>query len=305
MRQMSDNDILFDADAWERVEKQMISDGYKAEAVGKGNHDVYQKPPVYNFELHRSLYGKGHDESWVEYYSDIKERLILDQPEGMCDTVHSASENDTANQTDSMNSSYGYHMSDEDFYIYITSHAYKHYSGSGTGLRTLLDFYAYLNAKEDTLDFDYIRTECKKLGIDDFEQHNRILCSKVFAPHQTYNQASFEQPLSADEFDMLQYYLSSGVYGTFDRMVANRMKKQKNADGKKKLSKLSYYRHRVFPGMELYGNYPLLVKHRWLIPAYWFYRIVRMLFSRKRRDYMLREVKAVEKVAAQESGKNS
>ena len=305
MRQMSDNDILFDADAWERVEKHMISDGYKAEAVGKGNHDVYQKPPVYNFELHRSLYGKGHDESWVEYYSDIKERLILDQPEGMCDTVHSASENDTANQTDSMNSSYGYHMSDEDFYIYITSHAYKHYSGSGTGLRTLLDFYAYLNAKEDTLDFDYIRTECKKLGIDDFEQHNRILCSKVFAPHQTYNQASFEQPLSADEFDMLQYYLSSGVYGTFDRMVANRMKKQKNADGKKKLSKLSYYRHRVFPGMELYGNYPLLVKHRWLIPAYWFYRIVRMLFSRKRRDYMLREVKAVEKVAAQESGKSS
>lgn len=50
--------------------------------------------------------------------------LILDQPEGMCDTVHSASENDTANQTDSRNSCYGYHMSDEDFYIYITSHAY-------------------------------------------------------------------------------------------------------------------------------------------------------------------------------------
>ena len=37
----------------------------------------------------------------------------------------------------------------------ITSYAYKHYSGSGTGLRTLM-------AKVDTLDFDYIRTECKK-----------------------------------------------------------------------------------------------------------------------------------------------
>lgn len=303
MRQMSDNDILFDENAWERVEKHMISEGYEAESVGKGNHDVYQKLPVFNFEMHRSLYGKGHDERWVEYYSDIKNRLLPDQAEEMRDTIHSASENTTANQTDSMygeNSSYGYHMSDEDFYIYITSHAYKHYSGSGTGLRTLLDFYAYLNAKEATLDFDYIRTECKKLGIDDFEQHNRILCRKVFAPQQTYNQASFEQSLSADEFDMLQYYLSSGVYGTFDRMVANRMEKQKKADGKKNLSKLSYYRHRVFPGMELYENYPLLVKHKWLIPAYWLYRIVRMLLSRERRDYMLREVKAVEKVAAQE-----
>lgn len=279
MRQMSDNDILFDADAWERVEKHMLSEGYETESVGNGNHDVYQKAPVYNFEMHRSLYGKGHDERWVEYYSDIKDCLIPDRADDR---------------------GYGYHMSDEDFYIYITSHAYKHYSGSGTGLRTLLDFYAYLNAKEDSLDFDYIRTACKKLGIDDFEQHNCILCRKVFAPQQTYNQDSFEQSLSADELEMLQYYLSSGVYGTFERMVANRMEKQTKADGKKNLSKLNYYRHRVFPGMELYENYPLLVKHRFLIPAYWFYRIVRMLFSRERRDYMLREVKAVERVAAQE-----
>ena len=43
MRQMSDNDILFDADAWERMEKHMISEGYKAEYVGKGNHDFYLK----------------------------------------------------------------------------------------------------------------------------------------------------------------------------------------------------------------------------------------------------------------------
>ncbi len=38
------HDILFDADAWERMEKHMISEGYKAEYVGKGNHDVYHKP---------------------------------------------------------------------------------------------------------------------------------------------------------------------------------------------------------------------------------------------------------------------
>ena len=120
-------------------------------------------------------------------------------------------------------------------------------------------------------------------------------------PKQIYDRGAFEQSLSADEMEMLKYYLSSGVYGTFERMVANRMEKQTKADGKMNLSKLSYYRHRVFPGMELYENYPLLVKHKFLIPAYWFYRIVRMLFSKKRRNYMLREVKAVKKVTAQES----
>ncbi len=299
MRQMSDNDILFDADAWERVEKHMISEGYEAEAVGKGNHDVYQKPPVYNFELHRSLYGRGNDERWVEYYSDIKSRLLSDQPEVVCDAVHGASKNTTANQTESVNggnSSYGYHMSDEDFYIYITSHAYKHYSGSGTGIRTLLDFYAYLNAKEESLDFDYIQTECRKLGIMDFEKCNRRLCRKVFSSQQIYDRVSFEQSLSADEMEMLKYYLSSGVYGTFERMIENRIEKQKKTYGRGKLSKLTYYWHRVFPGMELYENYPLLVKHKFLIPVYWFYRIVRLLFNKKRRNHILSEVKAVKKI---------
>lgn len=274
MRQMSDNDILFDADAWERVEKHMLSEGYEAESVGKGNHDVYQKPPVYNFEMHRALYGRGNDERWVEYYSDIKNRLLSDHSEG----------------------SYGYHMSDEDFYIYIINHAYKHYSASGTGIRTLLDFYAYLNAKEESLDFDYIQTECRKLGIMDFEKCNRRLCRKVFSSQQIYDRVSFEQSLSADEMEMLKYYLSSGVYGTFERMVENRIEKQKKTDGRGKLSKLTYYCHRVFPGMELYGNYPLLVKHKFLIPAYWVYRLVRLLFSKKRRNHILHEVKVVKKV---------
>lgn len=275
MRQMSDNDILFDADACERMWEHMISEGYKAESVGIGNHDVYQKPPIYNFEMHRSLYGKGHEDSWVEYYSDVKKRLIPD----------SRTTADT---------SCGYHMSDEDFYIYITSHAYKHYSGSGTGMRTLLDFYAYLREKEAKLDFSYIEEECRKLGIDVFERQNRGLCKKAFLPGQRYDRGSFEQSLTQDELDMLKYYLSSGVYGTFDRMVANRMEKNRKAGGK--ATGFSYYWNRIFPGMELYENYSLLIKHKCLIPAYWFYRIIRMLFSRRRRYNMLREVKAVRRV---------
>ena len=302
MRQMSDNDILFDADAWERVEKHMLSEGYETESVGRRHHDVYRKAPVYNFEMHRSLYSKRDNERWVEYYSDIKNRLLSDQSEVVCNAVHGASENTTANQTESANggnSSCGYHMSDEDFYIYITSHAYKHYSKSGTGIRTLLDFYAYLKAKEESLDFDYIRTECRKLGIRDFEKRSRRLCWKVFSSQQIYDRVSFEQSLSADEMEMLKYYLSSGVYGTFERMVESRIEKQKKTYGSGKLSKLTYYWHRVFPGMDLYEKYPLLVKHRFLIPAYWFYRIVRLLFSKKRRNHMLREVKLVKKVTGQ------
>ena len=52
--------------------------------------------------------------------------------------------------------------------------------------------------------------------------------------------------------------------------------------------------------MELYENYPLLVKHKCLIPAYWFYRIMRLAFCRKRRENIMREVKAVKRVVKKE-----
>ena len=117
-------------------------------------------------------------------------------------------------------------MRDEDFYVYITSHAYKHYSNGGTGVRTMLDFYAYLSVREEILDFSYIEEECKKLGIDVFEKQNRRFCKKVFSLPQKYDRASFERLLLPEEQEMLQCYLSSGVYGTLDRLVVNRMKKR-------------------------------------------------------------------------------
>ena len=46
----------------------------------------------------------------TEYYQDVKSHLILDE-----------------------GSRYGYHFSDEDFYLYMLAHEYKHFSGSGTG----------------------------------------------------------------------------------------------------------------------------------------------------------------------------
>lgn len=79
MRQMSDNDILFNENLCDEIQKYMLSQGYQAISVGKGNHDVYQKEPIYNFELHRSLYGKAHEKDWENYYKNVKERLILDE----------------------------------------------------------------------------------------------------------------------------------------------------------------------------------------------------------------------------------
>ena len=76
MRQMSDHDILFDAERAEDVKSIMEGLGFSAEHFGAGNHDVYHKEPVSNFEMHRELFGPSHDEKLYEYYRNVEERLL-------------------------------------------------------------------------------------------------------------------------------------------------------------------------------------------------------------------------------------
>lgn len=275
MRQMSDNDILFDYDHCDEVQAYMEAAGYEAVQVGAGNHDVYHKEPVYNFELHKALYGEAHQDGWAEYYENVKERLVL-REETACE----------------------YRFTDEDFYVYITSHAYKHYAGSGTGLRTLLDFYVYLSAKEQTLDFAYIEKECKVLGIDTFERQSRELSKKVFAKDALIGEDALKQRLSEEEMELLMYYLTSGAYGTVERSVENRIKQyRKNGV---KCAKLRYVWDRLFPGYDVYRVYAPSVKCRWLQSvAGWFCRAFCVTFQKKRREHIVSEMQVVKRTDKQ------
>lgn len=265
MREMADNDILYDKSYQKELLGFMKERGYKAIGVGRGNHDVYMKPPVYNFELHTALFNMNTGEKWVSYYSDIKEKLIKDD-----------------------NNSFGYHFKEEDSYIYMMTHGYKHYNSGGTGLRTLLDIYIYLNKKETELDWSYISKESKKLGIDEFEQESRMLSKKLFT--------SREAALTQKETKMLQYYLNAGSYGTLEHKVANDIRKhQKKSEPVTKATKLKYYIRRLFPDESYYaGSLPFFHKHKFLRPLYVIYRLIRGVTIRRKN--ITNEIKAVNKV---------
>ncbi len=251
MRQMADNDILFDSHYREIVKEYFESNDYDIISYDEGNHDVYEKPPILNFEMHTSLFYESHDEKWQEYYKNIKTRLRKDD-----------------------DNSYGYHFSDEDFYIYITVHEYKHYSQNGTGLRSLLDCYVYLQKKSDSLDWNYIETECGKLGISEFEKQRRELAVRTFA-------ASANTEISEIDRQMLEYYLASGTYGTFENAV--KLERRKYADRTGKTSKLSYIMNRLFPDKEWYeAGKPFYNRHPYFKPFFWVYRLFRGVFFRRK-----------------------
>ncbi len=255
MRQMSDNDILYDADKQEQVRDIMLAMGYSENDIGNHIHDVYLKPPVLNFELHKALFGNKHAESLYKYYSDIKRLMIKDE-----------------------GNSFGYHLSDEDFYIYITAHEYKHFSYLGTGIRSLLDCYVYCKAKGDNLDWNYIKEECKKLEISDFEHKRRELAVKIFSSDTLPD-------LTDEETEMLMYYLTAGTYGTLENNIKKKLKGN---------SKLSFWLKSIFiPGSKMAVLVPFTAGRPLLYPLGVIWRCFQVLFFK--RDKLRRTIKIVKK----------
>ena len=246
MREMADYDVLYDINKQQAVKKIML------ESVGKSNHDIYHKQPVLNFELHTSLFGEHHTPKLYNYYSDFSKYLIKD-----------------------IGNNFGYHLSDEDFYIYMTAHEWKHYSKSGTGIRSLLDCYVYLMHNGDSLDWSYIEEQMKQLGISDFEEKRRELALKVFS--------SVTIPdLNDSETEMLLYYLTAGTYGTFE----NRLKKELQ-----ERSKTGYILGNMFPRMKYMRSSVEFVDHYpALYPAGILYRWGRIILKRRKNLFTIIKV---------------
>lgn len=264
MRQMSDHDILFDASRADEVRVIMEDMGYSTEAFGRGCHDSYHKEPVCNFEMHRILFGMSHDEKFQAYYERVDDKLLRDE-----------------------GSEYGRHLSPEDFYVYFIAHENKHFSMSGTGLRSVLDTYVLLmDGKADKLDWGYIHGELEKLGIADFEEKNRSLAMHLFGSGE----------LTTGDEEMLEYFLSSGIYGNVAHRVENMMKK--NGWGK-----AQYALHRAYVPMSKKDKdydafakaYPLFYRHKVLLPVFPFCRLISAMGSGRLQKEIRALIKAKQK----------
>ena len=247
MRELADNDILFDLSERKRVREIFRSRGYKIVSFGKGNHDEYEKPPIYNFEMHVSLFHEMYQEL-AGQYGNVKEKL-LPVDGTVCQFA----------------------FTPEDFYVFVLAHAYKHYSGSGTGVRTLADFYVMNRHLGGIMNWDEVEQKLTRLGIAEYEQRSRVLAEKLFSGARPLP----ELELNTDEKEMLRFYCDATAYGTIDNQVQNRLQElQGNAEGITLRTKLKYCCARLFPGREFCKYYyPVVYHHLWMLPFFWVWRI--------------------------------
>lgn len=258
MRQMSDNDILFDPAFRQEVHDWFVKQGYKVEIFQDCNHDVYQKKPVYNFEMHVSLFGESSYPKFAQYYGGLKDRLTLVPGK-----------------------KFEYMMSDEDFYLYILAHEYKHYSGNGAGLRTLVDLFVYHQKRKD-LNWEYLHVELEKIGLSGFERTMRELSEKIF------NIQKDTTALTNREKRLLESLICSSTYGSRKNFWYSHVKMSQETGTRIPLKiKGRYLMRRLFPDrlyVELWCQEyaPYIAQHRWLMPIAPIWRIVKRCVEKRK-----------------------
>lgn len=189
MRNMADMDILIKPEDADRVYDIMMEMDYTCEMKGKFHHDVYMKEPIYNIEIHVSLFDEG-DGVWDSYYKDILDRTSAGQNE------------------------YERVLSHEDFYVYNIAHFAKHFQEGGSGIRSVMDIYIMNNAMPD-MNMVYVNEQLEKLELSDFYK-------KVTALEKYWFEGG---KLSGEIGETADYVLSSGTYGTVYNSVKNQIKR--------------------------------------------------------------------------------
>lgn len=255
MRQMADNDILVDAQYRKQIYRYMVNLGYRGEYYDVGAHDTYYKKPIYNFEIHHTLVSKESDPAFGAYYRNIKEKLIQEE-------------------------NCRYRFTDEDFYIYMMVHAYKHHSNSGNGIRHLMDIQVFLN-HVSPMNWDYIQKELHSLGISEYESLTRSVSQKLFNSmcHTPQELASI---LTQEDIELLGFSIRSGTYGTTEVRIKNDLKRFITGDSLTAAQKITYLWHRLTCEAGLRCDFPNLANIKLLHPLLYVARAIKIIVFRNK-----------------------
>ena len=245
-REFADNDILYDQRHMNEVKDIMVNRGYMVKYIGTGAHDSYLKEPCFNFEFHRILFEE--ETGLYHYFSNIWDSLIKDE-----------------------DNSYGYHLSNEDFYLHFIGHFYKHYKGAGAGIRFFVD--KYLIDTKMTLNQEYIIPKLKEYGLYEFDQEITKLTDILF-----------NKDMKEMSIHKMSYIFSGTVYGLAENRINNDISK---------MGRLKYFFYRIFmPMPRMKSQYPILKTCPFLLPLMYIYRFFHIILTPEKTKRLIKEIKA-------------
>lgn len=269
MRTMSDNDILYGyleidpdggyrirgcsdgqqeasrSEAGDVVRSVMSSLGYTVLEHGGDVCDVqFSKAPYYRYEMHFALMEKRRP--YYFYFANPWKRAI---PQGEASPDRGRE----------------FKFSQEDQYVYMIVHAYKHENMGGEGIRILGDIAVTLHAAGDNFDFNYVENELSRMGLADYERSLRHLTEDII----------FERDLDVHNEELAMQMIACGQ-GSVERFVSSKIQEER-ASGN--WGRLGYLRKLCSPEYYCPGELDFLVRHRFLRPLFPIGRLILFLHN--------------------------
>lgn len=245
LREMSDLDILISRKDMDEACRVLCENGY-TQGIDNGNHVIFTKLPYLCIELHRELISPKY-----EFYS------IFRDPWQCCT---------------SKDGSLCYEMRLEDFYLFLITHAAKHYFYCGTGIRSVMDVYLFLREYGSELDEEYLNSRITLDELRSFREEIEALAEVWFG-------AGNEDFRKVEE--MAFYIVNSATYGTKEGYHASYIRAKVHEGRSLKCAQRSLFLRMAFlPRSEMTLMYPSLEKTPVLLPFCWIHRWLRILFRK-------------------------
>lgn len=238
MRSMTDNDILFGhvepagagathqdgPGAWQlrhaghrirrgmalraaslEVKRVMEARGFEASALFVWNNDIYKRPPIFNFEMHRNVCPP--NSPLTAYYADPWRLAVPDERQPGAGGAAATTAKKPLN----------FHLAPSDEYLYVVAHAWHHFASAGCGIRHALDVMVLLRNHGSELDWDYIARELDRMGhgVAAFETRMRATALTAFGtPAERERLMPADAPAPEDTEAFLAFLLAAGVFGS-------------------------------------------------------------------------------------------
>ncbi len=259
LRKMGDADILIRQSQYPAIKQILLSLGMTKEV--ESDHEYVWVCEDLKIELHKRLI-PSYNKDYYAYYKD---------------GWHLAKKNEQGT---------AYHLSDEDHFIYILVHFAKHYRDGSICAKNICDFWVYRQAHPD-MDEDYLQEQLKKLDLLLFYQNVLTLLDFWFCGKEPTDIVLF----------MTENVFHGGIYTFEESQVVSAMLKQESNSNTERRRKLIL--QKIYPSLQTMENrYPILRKHAYLLPVFWFVRHMDLIFCR--RSHMKKQMSALKTMSKDE-----
>lgn len=250
LRSFTDYDIYI-ADKGEQVKSVMEALGFEVRKTAEYDVAYFKKPSLY-FEMHSKLFEESY--SFDGYFENPFHKAVLQNGSNFC-----------------------YLLKNEDFFIHLFCHLYKHFTFGGCGIRQFMDIYVLM--KQESLDYNYIERELEALRLTGFYNTVKKVNRVIF---------DCEKP-NKDILEICEYIFSNGTFGT-DKIIA--LNEFNNKSKNMLWWKAKYFASRwglSYSSMK--KRYKFLKRLPFLLPFCWIHKGFCVLFFK--RDVLKAQVKDI------------